>query len=430
MIKHIVQPGDTVYALSNRYGISPNRLIIENELTNPDTLAIGETLLIVYPKQTYIVREGDTLLSIADAHGVSWLNLLRNNPNIADREELIIGEEIVINFEDEKNYSISVNGYAFPYISMDVLRKTLPFLTYLTIIGYQILSDGSIDNIDDVEIIQLARDYGVASIMEIFTFTVEESIENNAFHTILHDTALQNILIRNILTTLRSKGYYGASIDTPYILPDDKYLYVEFIENLTRQLNREGFLLIATLLPSTFEVATGITYMGTDYAGIGRAANNVIYNLSYDWSNPFELTKDALSFQTITQAIANASTHVPPEKLLLGVTSIGYSLILPYIPGTTVTTFINHTNAVNLAREFGIAIQFNETNQVSYLHYSEGDLEYMVLFKDVNSMAAYPDIIRKYNLSGISFWNIMYYFPRTWLLFHSQFEINKVLPPI
>jgi spore germination protein len=429
MITHIVQPGDTVNYIANMYGISPDRLILENEITNPDRMAIGETLLIVYPKLTYIVQEGDTLSSIADAHGVSWTELLRNNPYISDREELIVGEEIVIQFVDEKKSSITVNGYAFPYINIGVLKKTLPFLTYLTIIGCRISSNGSIGNIDDIEIIRLARDYGVGALMQIFTHT-DTTLDNNEFQTILYDYALQDILINNILTMLRSKGYYGANIDTPYIQPGDKELYVEFIMKLTRQLNKEGFLLITSLSPNTFEVATGITYTGIDYTGISQAANNVIYNLSYDWANPFELPKSALSFETITMAVSNAATYMAPEKLLLGVTSVGYLWQLPYVSGTTATTFINHTNAINIARENGIDIQFNEINQSSYIHYVEIGREYMVLFKDVRAMAAFPALIQENNLSGISFFNIMYYFPRTWLLFHSQFEINKALPLI
>ena len=30
---------------------------------------------------------------------------------------------------------MEVNGYAFSYIDLDTLKKTLPFLTYLTIAG-------------------------------------------------------------------------------------------------------------------------------------------------------------------------------------------------------------------------------------------------------------------------------------------------------
>ncbi|MDF2587921.1 MAG: hypothetical protein K0S41_1762 [Anaerocolumna sp.] len=429
MVKHIIQQGDTVDSIANQYGITPERLILENEITDPNRMAIGEMILVVYPKQTYIVQEGDTLSSIADAFNVSWIDILKNNPYITDRDELIVGEEIVIEFEDENKLPLTINGYAFPYISMDVLKKTLPFLTYITIIGHYIFSDGSINNIDDIEIIQLALDYGVGALMHIFTYS-NETTDNNIFHTIIHDNAMQDILLDNILTMLRLKGYYGVNIDTPYIYPQDKEIYVEFINKLSQQLNEAGFVLITTISPSDIEITTGITYFGIDYVGISQASNNVIYNLSYDWANPYGIPKSAFSFKKITMAVSSACSQLEPNKMLLGITSIGYYWILPYVSGTTVTTFINHTNAVNIARDHGIPIQFNEINQSSYIHYIEGGFENMVLFKDVRSMASYADLIKEYNLSGVSFFNIMYYFPRTWLLFHSQFEINKVLSPL
>lgn len=429
MVKHIVQSGDTVDSIANQYGINPERLILENEITDPNRMATGGTLLIVYPKQTHIVQEGDTLSSIAEAYNISWIELLKNNPYIVDREGLTVGEEIVIQFEDESKSSITINGYAFPYISREVLRKTLPFLTYLTIVGYQVFSDGSINNINDTEIIQIALDYGVASIMHIFTHS-EETIDYSSFHTILHDNAMQDMLIYNILTMLSTKGYYGANIETPYIYPQDKDIYVEFLNKLSRQLNDEGFILLTTISPSNIEITSGITYFGIDYVGISQASNNVIYNLSYDWANPYELPKAAFSFEIITNGVSNASTQIEPSKMLIGITSIGYHWVFPYVSGTTVTTFINHSNAANIARDYGIPIQYNEINRSSYIHYIEGGIENMVLFKDVRSMESYADLIKEYNLSGISFFNIMYYFPKTWLLFHSQFEINKVLSPL
>lgn len=66
MIIHVVEPGETVYGIAKKYGISAERLILENEIQDPKNLAVGETLVIMLPKETYIVREGDTLEEIAN----------------------------------------------------------------------------------------------------------------------------------------------------------------------------------------------------------------------------------------------------------------------------------------------------------------------------------------------------------------------------
>ncbi len=79
---HIVQPGETLYSLSRRYGVSVYKLAEANGLTVNTWLYVGQQLTIpgLAPDppppavsdtpSAYIVRPGDTLMSIAARHGV------------------------------------------------------------------------------------------------------------------------------------------------------------------------------------------------------------------------------------------------------------------------------------------------------------------------------------------------------------------------
>ena len=44
--KYIVQAGDTLFAIANRYDVSVDELIALNRLQDPNRLAIGQELLI------------------------------------------------------------------------------------------------------------------------------------------------------------------------------------------------------------------------------------------------------------------------------------------------------------------------------------------------------------------------------------------------
>ena len=70
---YIVQKGDTLYSISKKYNTTPDELKKLNNLTS-NTLSIGEVLLLpsgeviesnVSNKQTYTVKSGDTIYSIA-----------------------------------------------------------------------------------------------------------------------------------------------------------------------------------------------------------------------------------------------------------------------------------------------------------------------------------------------------------------------------
>ncbi len=144
MTIHVVQPGETLNSISDLYNIPAARLIQDNGINNPDNLAIGQTIVIVHPESVYMVQAGDTLVSIAEKHNISLMELLRNNPYLSDREFIYPGETIVISYQTNKIGTIATSGYIFPYIDRDILKKTLPFLTYLTIFNYRVTSEGEI----------------------------------------------------------------------------------------------------------------------------------------------------------------------------------------------------------------------------------------------------------------------------------------------
>ena len=58
MIIHVVQQGDTIESIAERYGVSVTRLIIDNGLEEPDHLVIGQSIIVAFPELTYTVQEG------------------------------------------------------------------------------------------------------------------------------------------------------------------------------------------------------------------------------------------------------------------------------------------------------------------------------------------------------------------------------------
>ena len=52
---HVVQPGDTMYQLSQQYGVSMDRLIQDNQLPDPSQLVVGQAIVVQYPELTHTV---------------------------------------------------------------------------------------------------------------------------------------------------------------------------------------------------------------------------------------------------------------------------------------------------------------------------------------------------------------------------------------
>lgn len=92
-IGYVVQPGDTLGGIALRFGTDVATLVRLNGLTNPDVLLAGTALVVPAPAVrtphpaptpaprgvTYTVRPGDTLWDIADRAGISLESLLAAN---------------------------------------------------------------------------------------------------------------------------------------------------------------------------------------------------------------------------------------------------------------------------------------------------------------------------------------------------------------
>lgn len=425
MIIHVVEQGETINSIAERYDISAERLALENGISTPVNLAVGETIVILQPEIVYTVQKGDTLDSIATSHNTSIIGILRNNPYLSERQYIYPGEVLVIKYDDEKIGTLSTNGYVYPFISIDLLRKTLPFLTYLSIYNYY-TATGEVITINDAEIIRTAKNYGVAPIM-VFTGLVgstEEQIE--VIHNILTNEDLQDYLIDNLISVLDIKEYYGVNITTPYILPEDRNMYVEFIRKFSTRLKAEGYRPFLTLTLSAFELLININYGDLQYNILGELVDNVTI-ITYEWGFSYGLPPSIVSFGTIENTITYALSLINPNKLNLGYSTIGYVWRLPYIDGVTVGQAITYNSAIDLAREYNAVIHFDEITNASYFQYYS-DFEYILRFRDARGINDIVKLVPKYRVEGVAIWNVMYFFNQMWLVIDSQFEIRKLVP--
>ena len=74
----MVEPGDTIYTVANRYQVTPRRIILSNQLAPPYDLT-GLTTISIPKPRGHPVRQGDTLDSISRRYRVSKADLITRN---------------------------------------------------------------------------------------------------------------------------------------------------------------------------------------------------------------------------------------------------------------------------------------------------------------------------------------------------------------
>jgi len=425
MIIHVVEQGETLDSIASRYGISVERLIPENGIRTTDSLVVGETLVIMVPEIIYTIQDGDTLESIALAHNISIFELLRNNPYLSERKYIYPGEDIVIKYEGEKTGTLITNGYAYPFIDMNILRKTLPFLTYLSIYSYYYNINGEILDLNDEELIRTAKEYGVAPVMILNALAENPLEEIEMLRYLLENTFMQDLLISNIITLLYRKGYYGVNFSAHYIHPEYRPLYVEFIRKLSTRLRSEGFRTFITLAFNVFELLLNVNYDDLQYELLEKYVDQITM-ITYDWGLSY-ISPSVLAYNTIDNFIKLITSRISPQDLNFGISTIGYVWRLPYIEGVSTGQSITFDAAIELAREHGAQIKYDEESKASYFQYYL-DFEYIVRFRDARGIESILVFMEQNGLNSLGIWNIMYFFDQMWMVINSQYFIEKILP--
>ncbi len=423
---HVVKPGESIYLIAKQYKVSPQKIISDNELENPEQLVIGQTLVILEGNRSHKVVSGENLYSISRDYKLTVEELLYANPQIANPSMIFAGQIISIPPRTINFGAIEVNGYAFPNIDMEVLRKTLPSLTYLSIFSYQVKPDGSLTTIQDTPLINAARAAGVAPLMVITNIKEGGSFDSDLAHTILTDISVQNNLIENITKTLKDKSYYGLDIDFEYIYDYDREKYNNFLRRITAALRPLGYTVTTAVAPKTSADQLGVLYQGHDYPIHGALVDHVII-MTYEWGFTYGPPMAVAPLNQVRRVINYAVTAIPRNKIFMGIPNYGYDWTLPYRPGTAARALSN-PSAVQLAYEVGANIQYDPVAQSPFFnYYDESGKQHVVWFEDARSILAKLELVNEYRLGGISYWTIGRYFPQNWLVLNSVYQVKKVL---
>jgi len=147
---YIVKSGDTLYSIARKFGISVNELKDKNNLSS-NTLSIGQILNIptselIVPeiKDTYTVKSGDTLYSIARKFNITVDELKQANNLITNT--LSINQELVIPTENNttKTYTVQKGDTLYSIarkfnVSVNNLKNINNLSTTLLSIGQTLL---------------------------------------------------------------------------------------------------------------------------------------------------------------------------------------------------------------------------------------------------------------------------------------------------
>jgi|SRR5690554_1837907 len=426
MFIYVVRPGDTLASIARMYNVSVQRVARDNAIDDIDKLVVGQSLVIRPVNFIYTVKPGDTLTNIANRFGVTIRQLTEFN-NISNIDQLNVGMNLEINYAYPDKEPLEVNGFAYPDIDYDTLIKTLPNLTYLSIFSYQITDEGLLNDIDDERLIEEAYLYNVAPIMVVTNLDIDQPgvFSTDLIHEVLASEANRTRLINDIIRVANQKSYYGVCIDFEYIYPADRNNYNAFLSEAKIRFDQLGYVFMTAVAPKYSADQSGLLYEAHDYLHHGRTVDRVAI-MTYEWGYIFGPALPVAPINEVRRVIDYAVTAILPQKILMGIPNYGYDFQIPYVEGD-MAVLIDNLEAIDIAIREGAEIEFDEVAQSPYFVYSDNGEQHIVHFEDARSIIAKIDLVKEYDLVGVSYWTIMEEFPQNWLIINYYFNVVKIL---
>ncbi|WP_299095001.1 glycoside hydrolase family 18 protein [uncultured Metabacillus sp.] len=424
---HIVQQGQNLNGIAQAYSTTVQEIVRANELPNPNNLVVGQAIVIPIQGRFYWVRQGDSLYSIGQRFGISPAELARVN-NIQMNQPLSIGLRLYIPVRRQR--SVESNAYVEPRgtsVSPNLeqaARDAAPYLTYLGPFSFQIQRDGTLKEPLLNNFPQIARQNGVTLMMAI------TNLENDQFsdelgRIVLTNMDIQNKLLSNIVTTAKKYGFRDIHFDMEYLRPQDREAYNQFLRRAKNRFSQEGWLLSTALAPKTSADQKGRWYEAHDYKAHGQIVDFVVI-MTYEWGYSGGPPMAVSPINPVREVLEYAISEMPSRKIMMGQNLYGYDWTLPFVQGGPFAKAISPQQAIQLASQHNVRIQYDVEAQAPHFNYRDNNRkEHEVWFEDARSIQAKFNLIKELNLRGISYWKLGLAFPQNWLLLADNFEIEK-----
>ncbi len=416
---YIVKSGDSLYSIAKMFKTSLHMLMETNGLERPNDLVVGQAILILEPEIIHTIQPNETLEYISQKYNTSINQLYRNNPSLSARPYLIPGDELIISYTNSPTSSILVNGFVYPNVNHELLTITSPYLTYISPFTYSFSSDGDLKPLRDDFILRRTMEYNVSPLMTLSSIDDNGKFSSELTEKLLNNNIAQEKLIPQILNIIQTKKYSGLILNFAQIPTQFKTLYIQLVQNMQKLLNNNGYTLYIAIEPNN--TIDSNQY----YTALGESSNGIIimtYGIEFNQTSSVKIQ----SIQEIEDIIKYITSFIPASKVMLGVPNHGYGWkSIQNNNNMPQPRIIGNQEAIQIAISQNAAILFDEKSQYPFFNYYINNQRFEVWFQDVRSVIAKFDLIKKYNLAGISFWTLMKKSHQTWQALNATFKIKQ-----
>jgi spore germination protein len=305
-----------------------------------------------------------------------------------------------------------------------IVNRVSGDLTYVAFFSYRVKSDGSLIPLKDQTALNTVQQ-SKAKPMLVITNFANGTFSPDIGHAILTSQKVENNLIENVVRVMKRKKYAALNVDFEHLKPEDRDRYTQFMKKLIPKVHAAGFPVSTSLAPKTSSKQTGSWYSAHDYGAHGKVADFVIL-MTYEWGWTGGPPMAVAPINQVKKVLDYAVTVIPHDKIIMGMPLYGYDWTLPYKKGGPPAKRLGFQEAAALAKKQGANIQYDSKSQAPNFRYTDDQgKKHVVWFENQKSLQAKFNLVKKYNLRGVSYWELGQPSPKNWALLKNNFQINQ-----
>lgn len=490
---YTVQQGDSLFLIAQRFGITVQQLMDANQLTG-SAVTVGQRLFIpvnVSKVIIYTVQPGDTLYRISQRYNTTTESIMvlnrLNSSSLSVGQRLVIPQytEVVVTGERANirsgpgtNYDILtsvVRTARLPVTATEpdwirvrlhngrlgwIARSLVNFRVYdgskpiMGIVGFYTLQEGPalpgsfrsfFDNTSQLSEVPLFM-YRFSSsnpttIEKFGEFTDDEvsllvSIghRNNimmmpVIHNLLYseggrDTSRETVksmvatpqsrsaAIANIISLIQRFDFDGVNIDIEDVYPEDSGRISAFYTELGREMRSRGYFLSASVPARIRDYPPFNPFSDPfDYAAIGAAVDQFIVMLYNEHGWPGSGPGPVVSSGWMARVLGYTITKVPPSKVVAAISVFGFDFNLT----TGGNSYVTYQMAADLARRYNQSVIFDQATLTPMFSYQdEQGNQHEVWFENRDSIIAKIRLAWQMGISGVALWRLGMEDPAVW----------------
>lgn len=291
--------------------------------------------------------------------------------------------------------------------TLDALPVSIERFAIFTPVLYRINEDGTLGKYTVLykgEFLEMARNKNIPIMPQI-----GDDFDFERVSLLIDDEEIQNAFIQSLTGEAQKEGFIGWDIDIESLKIKDKDAFTRFVQNVAKALHKNNLKLSITVFArvgdDNHEAA-----IAQDYKAIGKAADEVRI-MMYGVHNEDTQPGGQAPLTWMRQVLKYATKNIPPEKIVVGLSTHGYDFVNETAEPLTFRQIEKRIG------EATASVRFDEKVSSAVFEYQRDDDDHVIWFEDVRAIGEKMLIsLNEFNIDKFAIWRIGAEDPKLWEL--------------